>query len=116
MNPYERLDAWKQAHNLALMVYRLTERWPSHERFGITSQVRRAAVSVPSNLAEGAAKRGRREFRRYIDIALGSLSELRSLLHLARDLGYVSDASHAEVDVVRDRTGRMIWRLYQAMQ
>ena len=116
MNPYERLDAWKQAHNLALMVYRLTERWPSHERFGITSQIRRAAVSVPSNLAEGAAKRGRREFRRYIDIALGSLSELRYLLHLARDLSYVSDSAHAEVNAVRDRTGRMIWRLYQAMQ
>lgn len=116
MNPYERLDAWKQAHHLALMVYRLTERWPSHERFGITSQIRRAAVSVPSNLAEGAAKRGRREFRRYIDIALGSLSELRYLLHLARDLGCISEEAYAEVDPVRDRTGRMVWGLYKSMQ
>ncbi len=116
MNPYERLDDWKQAHTLALMVYRLTERWPSHERFGISSQIRRAGVSVPSNLAEGAAKRGRREFRRYIDIALGSLSEPRYLLYLARDLGYVSDSAYAEADAVRDRAGRMIWRLYQAVQ
>lgn len=98
------------------MVYRLTEGWPNQERYGLTSQARRAAVSVPANLAEGVAKRGRREFRRYLDIALGSLSELRYLLHLARDLGYVSEAAYAEADVVRDRTGRMIWRLYQAMQ
>jgi four helix bundle protein len=73
MVPYERFDAWKIAHQLALEVYAITERWPANERFGLTAQVRRAALSAPTNIAEGSAKRGSRELRRYLDIALGSL-------------------------------------------
>lgn len=80
MTPYERLDACRLCHELLLMVYRLSTSWPVHERYGLIGQVRRAAVSIPTNLAEGAAKRGPRDFRRYIDNGLGSLSELTYLL------------------------------------
>lgn len=87
MKPYERLEAWRQAHRLALVAYEATERFPRNELFGLTSQIRRAALSVPTNIAEGSAKRGRREFGRYLDIALGSLAELSYLLLFARDRG-----------------------------
>jgi four helix bundle protein len=78
MAPYERFDAWKAAHHLALRVYKVTDGWPQNERYGLTIQIRRAALSAPTNIAEGSAKRGSREFRRYLDIALGSLSEVSS--------------------------------------
>ena len=76
MMPYERLKAWETAHQLVLAVYRETRGWPSEERFGLTAQARRAAVSVTSNLAEGSARLGGRELRRFADIGLGSLAEL----------------------------------------
>jgi len=114
MTPYQRLEAWHFCHELVLLVYRLTATWPVHERYGLAGQARRAAISIPTNLAEGSARRGPREFRRHIDIALGSLSELTYLLQLARDLGYLSPKDFAEVEEVRDRAGRVTWRLYQA--
>jgi four helix bundle protein len=71
MMPFEKLEAWKASHRLALEVYRATQTWPKQEQYGLTSQARRAAVSVSANIAEGAAKRGRKEFGRYLDTALG---------------------------------------------
>jgi four helix bundle protein len=64
MMPYEKYDAWKASHELALAIYRSTEAWPVTERYGVTAQTRRAALSVPTNIAEGSAKLGPREFRR----------------------------------------------------
>jgi four helix bundle protein len=75
MMPFERFKAWRLAHRLALDVYQESSRWPARERYGLVSQARRAAVSIPSNIAEGTAKRGEREFGRHLDIALGSLSD-----------------------------------------
>ena len=86
MMPYERFQAWRSCHELAIATYRLTRDFPKHELYGITSQMRRAAFSAAANIAEGSAKRGCTEFRRYLDIALGSLSELRYSALLARDL------------------------------
>ena len=80
MAPFERFTAWQHSHRLVVEVYRATGRWPVSERFGLAGQVRRAAVSIPTNIAEGSAKRGSREFRRYLDIALGSLAGGAALL------------------------------------
>jgi hypothetical protein len=66
--PYEKLLAWKVAHQLALETYTITENWPRNELYGLTAQTRRAALSIPTNIAEGVAKSGPREFRRYLDI------------------------------------------------
>jgi four helix bundle protein len=115
MMPYEKFEAWKTAHRLALEVYDATERWPPSERYQLTSQTRRAALSAPTNIAEGAAKRGTREFRRYLDIALGSLSELSYLLRFSRDRGILSDESFSSLDELRNRTGVLTWRLYGCM-
>jgi four helix bundle protein len=88
---------------------------PRQERFGLTIQVRRAALSVPANIAEGAAKRGSREFRRFLDIALGSLAELSYLLRLSRDYGLLTEESWLALETQRDQTGRLTWGLYHAV-
>lgn len=116
MARYERFEAWKKAHRLALTVYRLTESFPRHELYGLTSQARRAALSVPANIAEGSAKRGRREFGRYLDIAVGSLSELSYLLLVARDLGFLSQEQWTDCDALHTDTSKTLWGLYEAVR
>jgi four helix bundle protein len=86
--PYERFEAWKVAHELALEVYKISDRWPACERYQLTSQVRRAALSVPTNVAEGAAKRGKREFRRYLDIARGPSPSSRTFFASVGTVGF----------------------------
>ena len=115
MLPYEKFDAWKVSHQLALEVYRTTANWPKSERYELTSQTRRAALSAPTNIAEGSAKRGTREFRRYLDISLGSLSELSYLLRFGRDLGFLEEDTYYELDRLRGRAGTLTWRLYACM-
>jgi four helix bundle protein len=115
MMPYERFEAWQKAHHLALEVYRITDHWPKEERFGMTIQIRRAALSVATNIAEGAAKRGHREFRRFLDIALGSLSEVSYLLRFSKDRGLLSPDEWAAIEELRSRTGRLTWSLYSAL-
>jgi four helix bundle protein len=116
MPPYERFDAWKMAHELALQVYTVTDRWPSFERYGLTAQIRRAALSAPTNIAEGSAKRGSRELRRYLDIALGSLSEVSYLLRFSRDRGILADADFKTLDDLRDQAGKLTWRFYSSLR
>jgi four helix bundle protein len=90
MGDFAKLEVWKRAHRLALGVYKITEHFPASENWGLTSQLRRSALSIPSNVAEGCGRNGDTEMRRFLKIALGSASELHSQLLLARDLGYLS--------------------------
>lgn len=115
MKKFERLLAWQRARELVLAVYDATTRWPEHERLGLTSQVRRAAVSVAANIAEGSAKRGPREFRRFLDIALGSLAEISCLLTLAHDLALLTDEAWNAIEAKRDSAAAMAWLLYKSM-
>jgi len=89
MKSHRDLEVWKKAMELAREVYALTKGFPADERFGLTNQVRRAVVSVASNIAEGAARGSHAEFIRFLRIALGSLAEVETQLLLATDLGYV---------------------------
>src|SRR6058998_1756813 len=86
MAPYERFAAWRECHALALEVYRATRAFPKTEQYGLTSQARRAAFSAAANIVEGSARRGPREFQRFLNIALGSLSELSYIFRLAKEL------------------------------
>jgi len=86
------LQVWKDAMRLVREMYRITATFPEDERFGLVSQMRRAAVSIPSNIAEGAARGGRAELVRFLAIARGSLAELDTQLWIARDLGFLDDA------------------------
>jgi four helix bundle protein len=113
MMPYEKYEAWKSSHSLALEVYRITEQWPRSELYGLTAQTRRAALSVPTNITEGAAKLGPRELRRYLDMSLGSLSELSYLLLFARDRQLIETAEWERLDALRNQAGKLIWGLYR---
>ena len=113
--PYEKFDAWKVAHELALLVYGITDQWPVCERYQLTAQLRRAVLSVPTNIAEGAAKRGPREFRRYLDIARGSLSEVAYLLQFSKDRGPLDEESFKRLHQLRDRVGKLTWGLYSSL-
>jgi len=116
MNAYERLDAWKAAHSLVLLIYRSTRSFPSEERFGLSSQLRRSAFSVAASIVEGSAKKGAREFRRYLDIAVGSVAEIRYTLRLVRDLDLISEDEFQKLESQRDQVGRLTWGLYTSMR
>jgi len=115
MKPYERFEAWQLCHQLTLRVYRATRSFPAEERYGLVAQARRAAFSAPANIAEGSAKRGKAEFRRYLDIAIGSLSELSYTLRLSHDLGYLSHDAASDLFALHERASQVTWRLYQSM-
>ena len=89
-NNFEDLDVWKNAHQFVLTVYKLTNLFPKEELFGLTSQFRRAAISIPANIAEGYKKRGIKDKLRFYNISEGSGEECRYYLILSKDLGYIS--------------------------
>jgi len=105
---YRDLIAWQKAMNLVTEVYRLTETWPRHESFGLTRQVQRAAMSVPSNIAEVKGRRGAREFAHYLSIAHGSLCELETQIEIARRLGYLPPPSVIPLEGHIAEVGRLI--------
>jgi four helix bundle protein len=115
MAPYDKLEAWQASYQLGLAVIRATERWPKREMFGLSSQARRAAYSVSLNIAEGVGKRGSRELRRYLDIALGSLFELEVILRFAKDLEFSSANEIRELEELRSKAGRLTWRFYESV-
>lgn len=96
MKDFRKLKVWAKAHRVALGVYTLTVSFPREERYGLTSQMRRCAVSVPSNIAEGCGRRSDADFARFLQIAMGSASELEYQLLLAHDLGFIVDADHEQ--------------------
>jgi len=102
---FEDLEVWRKAYVWVLSVYRLTEAFPKHEMFGLTSQLRRAAVSVPANIAEGFKKKGCADKARFYNIAQGSLEECRYYLILSRDLNYGD--THQLMESL-DEVGRML--------
>jgi four helix bundle protein len=112
MLSYERLKAWRECHALTVTVYRLSERF---ETYGLTAQLRRAAFSAAANIAEGSAKRGPAEFRRYLDIAIGSLAEVSYALRVAHELGYCTKQVWLEAEDVRRRAAFLTYRLAAAM-
>ena len=94
MKDFRDLIVWEKSHSLTLELYRVTERFPKHELYGLTSQIRRCSASMGANIAEGCGKRSNNEFQRYLQIASGSASELDYHLLLSRDLGFLLDAEY----------------------
>jgi four helix bundle protein len=89
MQHYSRLQVWQRSHKLVLNLYHMTQAFPSRERYGLTAQLRRAALSVPTNIAEGSKRAAPRDYAHFLNIAEGSLSETEYLVIVSRDLGYV---------------------------
>ena len=108
MRPHHKLEAWNKAVELVIDIYRTTDAFPKEERYGLTSQIRRAAVSVPANIAEGAARFSSKEFARLLSNAQGSASELETELMIAHRLGYLDDASFSKLANQLEQIGRLI--------
>lgn len=116
MGDYRKLTVWKRAHQLALAVYRATGVFPGAERYGLIAQLRRASVSVISNIVEGSARHGNREHVRFLRIAHGSVCELQSQLLLSRDLAFLDAPSWKLLDDECQQTGKMLNGLIRSLQ
>ncbi len=103
MKSHKDLDAWKQGIELVETIYKTTEQFPSEEKYGLSNQLRRAAVSVPSNVAEGAARYSKKEFTQFLYVALGSVSEVETQIIIAKKLHYVADVEELERQIERVR-------------
>src|SRR5215510_4091759 len=114
--PHKKLNLWSDAVDLAQQIYKVTERFPSNEQFGLTSQVRRAAVSIPSNLAEGVVRQTKKEFLNFLHIAKGSLSELDTQLEIARRLEYLDQARWEALDERLEQIDRMLRGLVHSLR
>ena len=112
---FRKLIVWQKAHQLVILVYKLTEKFPKHEMFGLTSQLRRAMVSVPADVAEGYGAGGKGQFGRYLDIAQGSLSEVEYYLILAQDLSYITPSQYEQTESLRAETGFLLHRLIESL-
>lgn len=115
MGDFRSLEVWRKASQLAVSIYRATAHFPSEERYGLTSQMRRSAVSISSNIAEGAGRRGTTDFRRFVIFARGSLHELRSQLHVSRQLGFIETGEWLELERRMDEISRMLLALIRSL-
>ncbi len=91
MRDYKKLIVWERAHLLAVNVYKITKRFPKEELYGITSQIRRAVISIPTNIVEGSGRLTSKEFSRYLSIAAGSASEVEYLIMLSKELAFINE-------------------------
>jgi four helix bundle protein len=115
-NSYKDLIAWRKGMELVAMVYDASERFPSHEQFGLTSQLRRAAVSVPSNIAEGKAHYSNREFVRFLRHARGSLAEIETQVLIAQQRQYLPAETATQLSQRLDELGRVLSGLINSLK
>jgi four helix bundle protein len=108
MRPHEKLDVWKKAIDFVVAVYRVTEGFPKEEKFGLTSQLRRASVSIPANIAEGAGRKSSKEFSYFLSNSQGSASEVETELLIANRLNYIPEATYLPLRSALDEIGRML--------
>ena len=112
--PHTKLEVWRSAMALVKAVYEATGAFPRHEQFGLVSQMRRAAVSIPSNIAEGSARTSRKEMAQFLSISKGSLSELDTQIRIAEMLGYLQEL--AELQTLLERTSKLLSGLHRKVQ
>lgn len=115
MGDYRKLRAWQLARDLVVLSHPLIERLPASERFALADQWRRAAYGVVLNIAEGATRQGKREFRRYLDIARASLHEIETILDLVVSIGYVTREDVTQVVATRAECARTVYGLLRRM-
>ena len=116
MRPHEKLEVWNRAVEFVVTIYKVTTELPKEEKFGLISQVRRAAVSIPANIAEGAARQSTKEFSHFLAIAQGSASELETELLIAERLGYLDSGIYKEMYNELNTIARMIVGLSQHLK
>ena len=114
-NGYEDLEVWKLAIGLAKMIYNMTENFPQKEQYGLTNQIRRSAVSIASNIAEGSS-RTKTDFARFVIMSIGSNAELKTQIIIAKEVGYLNGENFIKLSEVSDQIGRMLKGLQRSLK
>ncbi len=116
MRNFRELKVWEKGHHLALAIYKATARFPRDELYGLTGQIRRSCVSIPANIAEGCGRNGDAELARFLQIAMGSASELEYHLLLAHDIGLLNDPSYEQLSRDTTEVKRMLASFIQTLK
>ena len=109
---WKKLDVWKIADELAFKIYLATKKFPKEEMYGLTSQVRRSALSIPTNIVEGYSRKSDKELSHYLNISFASLAETKYLLYFSKRLEYLSEKNYVEFENDYDILGAKLWKLY----
>lgn len=110
------MDVFKLSHSLTIEIYKLTEKFPPEEKFGLSTQMRRSAYSIPMNIIEGASRLGTKEYRQFVGIARGSAGEMSYQLLLSKDLGYLSEQAYVSLKERYDRVAKMLTGLIKTLK
>lgn len=116
MRDFRKLKVWEKAHAITLKIYKVTEKYPREELYGLTSQIRRACVSIPTNIAEGCVRSSDADFSRFLYIALGSTSELEYLILLSMDLKFINTELHIELNNEINEIKKMLISMIQKLK
>lgn len=108
MRDYRQFSVWQKSHELTLEIYKITKSFPGQEQYGLTNQMRRAAYSIPANIAEGASRLSEAEFARFLEIAMGSANEVSYFLLLSYDLNYIETPNYNQLSTNIDEIQRML--------
>jgi four helix bundle protein len=114
--PHKKLIAWQKCMELVVLIYKITKDFPKEETYGLVSQMRRASISAPSNIAEGAADRSREQFKNFLSIAIGSLNELNTQLEIAFRIEYLNNANHDEAQKLVDECLAVTYGLKRSLE
>lgn len=112
---FKGLQTWQKSYELALSIYKITRSFPSHEQYGLVSQIRRAAVPVSGNISEGYERQHRKEYIQHLSIAKGSLGETETYLLLSKDLGYITDEQYADLEGKRKEAAKLLTGLIRSL-
>ena len=115
MQTYKDLIVWQKSIDLVLEIYNITKSFPNEEKFGLVSQMRSCSVSIPSNLAEGYARKNRRENAQYVNISFGSATELETQIIISKKLKFISDDRYRKIDQLLDEILRMLYRYRESL-
>lgn len=116
LSGYKSLITWQKAYRLTLALYKSTNKFPKEELYGLTSQLRRAAYSIPVNIAEGYARSSSKEYLHFLTISKGSCAEIETLLLLGRDLGYMSQTDYSQLEVNRAEVAKLLQGVINAVR
>ena len=115
MKSYKELIVYQKGYSLSLLIYQITAKFPEDEKWGMVSQMRRSAVSIPCNIAEGYKRKGKKEYIQFLHVALGSCGELETLLSLSKDLNFVEYVKFEEAYLLQEEISKMLTRLIASL-
>lgn len=113
---WRNLEIWKLSDDVAFKLYLQTKNFPKEETYGITSQIRRAVLSIPTNIVEGYSRKGDKELAYFLNISLGSLAETKYLLYFSNRLGYITEEDYCNIQEILELLGKKLWKFYASIR